>query len=140
MWAFGCMCLDLFKRRLRHGLGDDYFREVKWCMSRSHEYTDKIPHVTTRFPKYEEYKDFEYHPDVTYIVATGVHRAPSDEEYNFIFGDMYDECKDKIIAHDARKDEDMVYLGKSTNGTEMYLNKIVPEIGNVLVIGSAKNH
>jgi len=80
------------------------------------------------------------HPDVTYIVATGVHRAPTDEEYQFIFGDMYDEVKDKIIAHDARKDEDMVYLGVSKNGTEMYLNKIVPEIGNVLVIGSVEPH
>ncbi len=84
--------------------------------------------------------DLTAHPDVTYVVATGVHRAPTDEEYQFIFGDMYEDVKDKIIAHDARKDEDMVYLGVSKNGTEMYLNKIVPEIKNVVVIGSVEPH
>lgn len=84
--------------------------------------------------------DLLAHPDVTYIVATGVHRAPTDEEYEFIFGGMYEKCRDKIVSHDARKQEDMVYLGKSTNGTEMYLNKLVPEIGNVLVIGSVEPH
>jgi nickel-dependent lactate racemase len=45
-----------------------------------------------------------------------------------------------VYAHDALKDEDMTYLGKSKNGTEMYINKLVPEYGNVLVIGSVEPH
>jgi len=80
------------------------------------------------------------HPDVTFIVATGVHRAPTEEEYRFIFGKSYDIFKEQIYAHDARKEEDMVYLGTSKNGTEMYINKMVPEIGNVVVIGSVEPH
>jgi len=80
------------------------------------------------------------HPDVKFIVATGVHRAPTEEEYRFIFGDLLDEFRDRIFAHDARKDEDMVYLGKSKNGTEMYLNRLVPETKNILVIGSVEPH
>lgn len=80
------------------------------------------------------------HRDVKFIIATGAHRAPTEEEYRFIFGGLYDEFKDSIYAHDARRDEDMVYLGRSKNGTEMYLNKMVPEAGNVLVIGSVEPH
>lgn len=80
------------------------------------------------------------HPDVKFLIATGVHRAPTEEEYRFIFGKLYDEYKEQIFAHDARKDEDVIYLGKSKNGTEMYINKMVPEIGNVLVIGSVEPH
>jgi nickel-dependent lactate racemase len=34
----------------------------------------------------------------------------------------------------------MEYLGKSKNGTEMYINKMVSEIGNVLAIGSVEPH
>lgn len=34
----------------------------------------------------------------------------------------------------------MVYLGKSTNGTEMYLNKIVAEAKKVCAIGSVEPH
>jgi len=80
------------------------------------------------------------HRDVRFIVATGVHRAPTEQEYRFIFGGLYDEFRDRIFAHDARKDEDMVYLGISSNGTEMHLNKMVPETKNILAISSVEPH
>jgi len=80
------------------------------------------------------------HPDVKFLIATGVHRAPTEEEYRFIFGYTYEVFRRKVYAHDARKDEDMTYLGKSKNGTEMYINKLVPDYGNVLVIGSVEPH
>jgi len=86
------------------------------------------------------YPTLSAHPDVTFLIATGVHRAPTEEEYHFIFGDHYDDFRHQIVAHDARKKEDMVYLGTSKNGTEMYINRLVPEIGNVLVIGSVEPH
>ena len=80
------------------------------------------------------------HPDVKFIIATGVHRAPTEEEYRFIFGNTYEIFRRKVYAHDARKDEDMTYLGKSKNGTEMYINKLVSEYKNILVIGSVEPH
>jgi len=80
------------------------------------------------------------HPDVKFLIATGVHRAPTEEEYRYIFGETYEVFRRKVIAHDARKDEDMVYLGKSKNGTEMYINKLVTEYKNILVIGSVEPH
>ncbi|ENO11951.1 hypothetical protein MBGDC06_00695 [Thermoplasmatales archaeon SCGC AB-539-C06] len=80
------------------------------------------------------------HPDVKFLVATGVHRAPTEEEYRFILVDTYEVFRRKIYAHDARKDENMVYLGKSKNGTEMHINKLVPEYRNILVIGSVEPH
>jgi nickel-dependent lactate racemase len=80
------------------------------------------------------------HPNLKFIIATGVHRAPTEEEYRFIFGRTYDSFKNQISAHDDRKKEDMTYLGKSENGTEMYINKLVSEYGNVLVIGSVEPH
>ncbi len=80
------------------------------------------------------------HPDVKFLIATGVHRAPTEEEYKYILGDTYNIFRRKIYAHDARKDEDMTYLGKSKNGTEMYINKLVPEYKNILVIGSVGPH
>jgi nickel-dependent lactate racemase len=80
------------------------------------------------------------HPDIKFLIATGVHRAPTEEEYKYIFGDTYKIFRRKVYAHDARKDEDMAYLGKSKNGTEMYINKLVPEYKNILVIGSVEPH
>jgi nickel-dependent lactate racemase len=80
------------------------------------------------------------HPDVKFLVATGVHRAPTEEEYRFIFGDTYEVFRRRVYAHNARNDKDMTYLGKSKNGTEMYINKLVPEYKNILVIGSVEPH
>ncbi len=80
------------------------------------------------------------HPDVKFLIATGVHRAPTEEEYRFIFGDTYPVFRRKIYVHDARKNEDMTYLGTSKNGTEMSINKLVPEYRNILVIGSVEPH
>jgi len=80
------------------------------------------------------------HPHVTFLIATGVHRPPTDEELEFIFGKHYGSFKNQIIAHDARNDKEMVYLGRSKNGTEMYINKLVVEYENVLVIGSVEPH
>jgi nickel-dependent lactate racemase len=79
------------------------------------------------------------HPDVSFIIATGAHREPTREEYDFIFGDYYEEFEDRIHSHDSKKDE-MVHLGTSKAGTEMFVNKMLKEADNVLVIGSVEPH
>ena len=78
--------------------------------------------------------------DVSFLVATGSHRSPTDEELKFIFGKFYDIFKKKIHVHDAYNDQNMVYLGKTKHGTEVSINKMVIEIGNVIVIGSVEPH
>ncbi len=78
--------------------------------------------------------------DYNFIIATGVHRGPSEEEYIQIFGDFYTDIKDRIIVHDARVEEDMVFLGKSSNGTEMYVNKAGVEADKIIIISSVEPH
>lgn len=80
--------------------------------------------------------------DLLFVIATGVHRESTQEEYEFIFGeDLYPILRDRgqIHDHDARHDA-MTYLGKSTNGTEMYINQLVAEAKKVLVIGGVEPH
>ena len=56
--------------------------------------------------------------NVSFIVATGVHRAPTEEEYIQIFSERYyAKYKDRIYLHDGKKSE-CVFLGTSKNGTE----------------------
>ncbi|MCP4220919.1 MAG: nickel-dependent lactate racemase, partial [bacterium] len=78
--------------------------------------------------------------NVRFIIATGMHRAPTEEEYHFIFGKHYQEFKDRIIVHDSKKDEDMVKIGTSKNGTEMWVNKHGYGAGKLVVIGSVEPH
>ncbi len=75
-----------------------------------------------------------------FIVATGVHRASTEDELIMIFGELYDTVKGNIIMHDARIDEDMVHIGTSENGTEMYVNKAGVEADEIVIIGSVEPH
>ena len=80
------------------------------------------------------------HVPVKFIIATGAHRGPSHEEYLQIFGDHYEKIKDDILVHDARKSEEMVFLGKSSNGTEMFVNKAGVDADKIIIIGSVEPH
>jgi len=75
-----------------------------------------------------------------FIVATGAHRAPTEDEYRQIFGEFYKEFKPRISVHDARVDAEMVYLGQSGNGTEMYVNRLAAEAHKLVIISSVEPH
>lgn len=77
---------------------------------------------------------------VRFIVATGIHRAPTEEEYIQIFSEKYyKKYKDCIHSHDAKHDE-MVYLGTSKNGTEMRVNRRGVDAHKIVIISSVEPH
>jgi nickel-dependent lactate racemase len=86
------------------------------------------------------YPELKRIKNVKFVVATGVHRAPTEDEYVEMFGKYLDVCRNNIISHDARKSEDMVYLGTSKNGTEMYVNRHVTDAKKIIIIGSVEPH
>jgi nickel-dependent lactate racemase len=78
--------------------------------------------------------------DARFIVATGCHRGPTEEEYKFIFGKLYAEFKGKVYVHESRNEREMVYLGTSTNGTEMYVNHHGVKADKLVAISSVEPH
>ena len=78
--------------------------------------------------------------DASFLIATGTHRAPTEQEYEFIFGSWYGRFKDRVFVHDSLAMEDMDYYGRTSRGTELYLNKLVRKASKVIVIGSVEPH
>jgi nickel-dependent lactate racemase len=78
--------------------------------------------------------------DIKFIVATGVHRAPTEDELEFIFGKHLQYIRDQIYIHDAKREEDMVFIGESKNGTQMYVNKLGVEADKIVIISSVEPH
>jgi nickel-dependent lactate racemase len=77
---------------------------------------------------------------VSFIIATGIHRAPTEEEYIQIFSEKYyKKYKDCIQSHDAKRDE-MVFLGTSKNGTEMRVNRRGVDAHKIVIISSVEPH
>ncbi len=78
--------------------------------------------------------------DYHFIIATGAHRGPSPEEFLQIFGPYYNQIKERIIVHDAKKEEDQEFLGTSSNGTPMYVNKAAAGADKFIIISSVEPH
>lgn len=78
--------------------------------------------------------------DVKFMVATGMHRAPSEDEYLEIFGEHYKELKGKIFSHNAKNDNENVLIGKTKNGTNVYFDKMVMETKKIAYITSVEPH
>lgn len=75
-----------------------------------------------------------------FLIATGVHRGPTEEELRFIFGRHLERFRGRIHVHDARADAEMVHIGTSTAGTEMWINRLGVEADRLVIIGSVEPH
>ncbi|MBU0929195.1 MAG: nickel-dependent lactate racemase [Spirochaetes bacterium] len=74
------------------------------------------------------------------LVATGAHRGPTETEYRQILGSRYDALRHRCLAHDARKEDDLVELGTTRNGTPIVLNRRLFESDRIIATGSVEPH
>jgi nickel-dependent lactate racemase len=77
---------------------------------------------------------------ITFLVATGAHRGPTEQEYQQILGNLYEQIRPRCVHHDARKDEEMVELGCTRNGTPIVLNRRLFEADRIIITGSVEPH
>jgi len=75
----------------------------------------------------------------TILIATGSHRAPTEEEYDFIFGNLKGELRGRVQVHDARKSP-CYCLGRTRHGNDLMLNTLVREADAIIPIGSIEPH
>jgi nickel-dependent lactate racemase len=79
--------------------------------------------------------------DLTFIIATGTHRAALPQEVEHIFGrDLADAHAGRISCHEAKDKENLVHLGRTLRGTEVWVNRLLAEAGSVIVINSVEPH
>ena len=76
---------------------------------------------------------------IKFMVATGMHREPTPEDYTYIFGDLYPVIKDDVFHHDAKKSE-CVDLGSTSKGTPVKINKMVMDADRIVVLSSVEPH
>jgi nickel-dependent lactate racemase len=78
--------------------------------------------------------------EARYIIATGAHRKPTDEELELIFREMLDKIKSNIKIHNAGDKKRLIKLGRTKRGTEVCINKEVIEAEAIISIGSVEPH
>jgi nickel-dependent lactate racemase len=131
---------EVIRRALANPIGSkslsDFLKDAKNVLFIVNDPTRPTP--TARVLDIIE-KDISGH-QVSFIIATGVHRIPTHEEYLQIFGEkLYARYKDRIVVHDGRKSE-CVFLGTSKNGTEMWVNRLGVDAHKIVIISSVEPH
>ena len=77
--------------------------------------------------------------NISIIIALGGHRKLNKEEIISILGkEIFNHYR--VVNHDAREKNELIYLGETTFGTPVYLNKEVYHADLRILIGMIKPH
>lgn len=77
---------------------------------------------------------------LTFIVATGSHRPPTEKELEKIFGRHFAACRDNVMVHDSRYEKNMARFGTTSRGTEVFFNKAIEKSDGIITLGNVKPH
>ena len=77
--------------------------------------------------------------DIFVIIATGTHRDNDDEEKRLILGDAL-FARLQVFDHDAYGAEANVFLGTTSRGTPVYIDKRAVEADKVILTGGITTH
>jgi len=105
--------------------------------------SDKTRPVPTRLilpPLIEELNSAGVEDDkITILVATGLHRPNTEQELEEMLGKEIVE-RLRVVNHDARDKDSLVYLGKTSTGTPIWINRIVHESKFRILTGYIEPH
>jgi nickel-dependent lactate racemase len=77
---------------------------------------------------------------VTVLVATGLHRPPTDEETRAIVGDEALAAGVRVVPHRAREAKEQVALGRTDGGIPVFLDHLYRYTPFRIVIGLVEPH
>lgn len=77
--------------------------------------------------------------NIIIIIATGLHRKLTKQEINRLVGkEVVDRVK--VINHDPYSKENLVYLGRTSRGSDIYINKTFIEANLKILVGDIEYH
>ena len=76
---------------------------------------------------------------IAIVIAVGGHRLNTENEFEILCGN--EVCRRvRVLNHNAWDEANMVYLGKTSRGTEVSVNRIVVEADRVIMTGGIVYH
>lgn len=82
--------------------------------------------------------DLQQTPNWRVIIATGLHRAPTETELKCIFGSLLDTVRDRILVHNGY-DQESLDPFDSDDGP-LYINRVVTESDRLVLLSSVEPH
>lgn len=79
-------------------------------------------------------------PDLQVVIATGLHRKPTDEEIKHIVGEDFAKSHSEFVHSDAYDRSQFDTFGEWENGSEILIHKLVSWAERIIAIGSVEPH
>ena len=114
-------------------------RDKKRIVLITSDHTRPVPSRVTMPPLLREIRKYNHQADITILIATGMHRPTTKEELIQKCGADIVE-NEKIVIHNAFRQEGMAFFGILPSGGELWLNKLLKQADLVLSEGFIEPH
>ena len=78
--------------------------------------------------------------EVTTVIATGSHRGPDQREFEGIIGGKTPPYGGGVVVHNCKDTTSLRPMGKTSRGTELFLNLLLFEADGIIPVASVEPH
>ncbi|RQD71860.1 MAG: nickel-dependent lactate racemase [Tindallia sp. MSAO_Bac2] len=103
------------------------------------DHTRPVPSKITMPILLEEIRSGNPEASITILIATGFHRATTEEELLNRFGERIYH-NEKIVVHDCQNEDELTYMGKLPSGGDLTLNRRAVEADLLISEGFIEPH
>ncbi|MCB7317437.1 nickel-dependent lactate racemase [Lacrimispora sp. 210928-DFI.3.58] len=119
---------EIVREAISHPIGSKRLSELSKGKKRiaivTSDHTRAVPSKITLPILLEEIRSANPQAEITILIATGMHRATTEEEQRRMFGDAIVD-RERIVINDAFREEDFEDLGVLPSGAHFHVNKEV---------------
>lgn len=134
---------ELILDALAHPIGSPRLRALakrkKKVVLVTSDHTRAVPSKLTLPLLLEEIRAGSPDADITILIATGLHRAPTQVEQRRMFGDAIVD-RETIAVNDAFRPQDFVDLGALPSGAQFYVNRLAVACDLLITEGFIEPH
>ena len=134
---------ELVQEALAHPIGSKKLSELavgkKKVVIVTSDHTRAVPSKITLPLELREIRKGNPDAEITILIATGLHRATTQEEQRRMFGDAIVD-HERIVVNDAYETADFVDMGRLPSGAVFYVNKLAAECDLLICEGFIEPH
>lgn len=134
---------ELVQEALAHPIGSKKLSELavgkKKIVIVTSDHTRAVPSKITLPLELREIRKGNPDAEITILIATGLHRATTQEEQRRMFGDAIVD-HERIVVNDAYETADFVDMGRLPSGAVFYVNKHAADCDLLICEGFIEPH
>lgn len=134
---------ELVQEALEHPIGTPRLRELAKGKRRvtliTSDHTRAVPSKLTLPILLKEIREGNPDAQITILVATGLHRATTEDEMRSMFGNTIVD-HEKIAVNHAFEPDEFVFMGVLPSGAEFYVNRLAVECDLLVTEGFIEPH